>query len=166
MERAVYAYTYIQQPFDETARILVEEPATLLQSATDRAAAEARDLHAELRVELGRFEVGRDVTVLFGEFRPTSMQTVTVPITWRATESASLFPSLSGVVELQALSLRRPLAQVTLSATYRPPLGFVGAAGDALVGRHIADAVARRFVHDIATRIEAVLQQRIPAGAV
>lgn len=166
MERAIYAYTYIQQPFDEAARILIEDPATLLQSATDRAATEARELHADLRAELGHFEIGRDVTVELGEFRPTSMQTVTVPITWRATESTSLFPSLAGVVELQALSLRRPLAQLTLSASYRPPLGLLGAAGDALLGRHIADAVAHRFVHDVAHRIEAVLGRRPAVGAV
>lgn len=165
MERPIYAYTYIQQPFDEAARILIEDPATLLQSATDRAASEARELHAELRVDLGPFEIGRDVAIDIGEFRPTSMQTVTVPITWKASEAAALFPSLSGVVELQALSLRRPLTQVTLSATYRPPLGLIGAAGDAIVGRHIADAVAHRFVHDIAERIELALQQPV-AGAV
>lgn len=165
MERSIYAYTYVEQPFDEVAEVLREAPATLFQPATDRAAADARALQTELHVDVGGFAVGRDITVEVGEVRSTDRHTVTLPISWRASDAAALFPSLDGVVDVQALSLSRPLTQVTLAATYRPPLGVLGAAGDALLGRQLAEAAAHSFVHDVAERIDANLRQRAPAEA-
>jgi hypothetical protein len=52
--------------------------------------------------------------------------------------------------------------QLDLHGRYRPPLGVVGNALDALVGHRIAEATVLRFVQDIATRINAELGK--PSG--
>ena len=53
--------------------------------------------------------------------------------------------------------------QIDLHGRYRPPLGVVGDAVDALVGHRLAEASVLRFVADSATRINAELGVR--AGA-
>lgn len=160
MERNLYTYAYVRQPFDEIARLLAEVPATILQPATDRAAGEARTLQSELVVELGSFEVGRDITIEVGELKPLSMLAVALPLRWRATSREGLFPQMEATLELQAMSLRAPLTQVTLIGSYRPPLGVVGAAGDALLGKRVAEAAVHRFVEDVADRIETAMAHR------
>lgn len=163
MQRPLYAYEYVRQPFDEVARLLAEDPASILQAATDLAVDHAESLRTELSVKIGNFEIGRDITIETGEFEPRSMLAVAIPLRWRATSHGALFPSMTGTLELQALSLRSPLTQVTLVGTYEPPLGVLGAAGDALIGRHIAEATVHRFVDDVATRIEQQMQLRAAA---
>lgn len=153
MERTLYAYTYVRQPFDEVARLLAEDPETFLQAATDEAASHAREFESELRVALGRFDVGREITIEVGEFRPSAMQAVSLPLRWSAAEHESLFPSMQAVLELQALSLRMPLTQIALIGTYRPPFGLLGAAGDAVLGKRVAEAAMHRFVTDVAERV-------------
>ena len=101
MERTLYAYTYLRQPFDEVARLLAEDPETFLQAATDEAASHAREFESELRVALGRFDVGREIAIEVGEFRPSAMQAVSLPLRWSAAEHESLFPSMQAVLELQ-----------------------------------------------------------------
>lgn len=154
MERTLYAYTYVRQPFDEVARLLAEDPDAFLQEATDRAAEHAREFESELRIALGRFDVGREIRIEVGEFRPSAMQAVSLPLSWTAAEHRGLFPSMQAILELQAVSLRMPLTQIALIGTYRPPLGVVGAAGDALVGKRVAEAALHHFVTDIAQRVE------------
>lgn len=160
MERNLYTYAYVRQPFDEVARLLAEDPAAILQPATERAAAEARTLRSELIVDLGTFEVGRDITIEVGEFEPLSMLAVSLPLRWRAATHEGLFPQMEATLELQAMSLRAPLTQLTLFGSYRPPLGLLGAAGDALFGKRVAEAAVHRFVDDVADRIELEMRQR------
>ncbi len=49
----------------------------------------------------------------------------------------------------------RPVTQVGLVARYRPPLGRLGAMGDAVAGSRIVLESVERFIDDLATRIEA-----------
>ncbi|MDX1622145.1 MAG: hypothetical protein R3320_14205 [Nitriliruptorales bacterium] len=166
MQRNLYTYTYVRRPFDDVARLLAEDPSRILQPATERAAGEARTLRSELSVELGRFEVGRDITIEVGEFEPLSMLAVALPLRWEAETAEALFPSMEATLELQALSLRSPLTQLTLIGSYEPPLGLLGAAGDALLGKRVAEAAVHRFVCDVADRIELALRQESPVAPV
>lgn len=52
------------------------------------------------------------------------------------------------------------------SGRYRPPLGLLGAAGDALGGQGIAEQSLRRFLSEVAARTqsECDLSQRAAAG--
>jgi hypothetical protein len=47
--------------------------------------------------------------------------------------------------------------QIDLHGRYRPPLGVLGNAVDALIGHRIAEASVLRFVQDVAARIDAEL---------
>jgi len=75
-------------------------------------------------------------------------------ITWRSLAVPGLFPVLEGDLELVAL--HGDGCQISLMGTYRPPLSVAGGAADAVLGHHVAEACVRRFVLDIAERLEAV----------
>ncbi|MDX1659226.1 MAG: hypothetical protein R3343_10440 [Nitriliruptorales bacterium] len=159
MERNLYTYTYVRRPFDEVAQLLAEDPAAILQDATERAAKEARTLRTDLSIEIGGIEIGHDIMIEVGEFEPLSMLAVTLPLRWHADSAEALFPSMEATLEVQALSVRQPMTQLSFIGSYRPPLGVLGAAGDVLVGKRIAEAVVHRFINTVADRIELALRE-------
>jgi hypothetical protein len=75
----------------------------------------------------------------------------------RAARHPGMFPLLEARFELASLpSGRRHLTQVGLVGRYRPPLGVLGDIADRLGGSGIAVESIRRFVEDVARRLEAV----------
>lgn len=154
MERILYAYEYVRQPFDAIVELLSDTPEKLFQSATDSAHGQAGTLVEHLHVDVSGFDLGRDVTIEIDDREPLGMHTVKFPLRWHAAESAGLFPEMSGQLEVAAMSFSAPLCQVTFSGHYRPPFGGLGVLADAGLGRRVADAAVHQFVKDICARIE------------
>lgn len=75
-------------------------------------------------------------------------------ITWRSATAPGIFPVFDGDLELRGL--QGGGCHLSLMGTYRPPLSVAGAAGDAVLGHHVAEACIRRFVLDTADRLAAV----------
>lgn len=73
-------------------------------------------------------------------------------LSWRAATATRLFPALDG--DLEWAPLDGDASQLSLMGTYRPPLSVVGDLGDATLGHRVAEACVRRFVLDIAARVE------------
>lgn len=153
VQRQLYLYEYVEAPFEDIAQVLAEKGATLFQAATDEAVERADSVRTDLVVDLGAFEIGREVEIELGEFDPVEVTRVKVHLNWRAAESAALFPSLSADLEAAALSLRPPLTQITIVGHYDPPLGLIGAAGDRLFGHRLAEAALHRFLHSVTRRL-------------
>jgi hypothetical protein len=55
--------------------------------------------------------------------------------------------------ELSASPITFADTQIVFDGTYRPPLGGVGKALDALVGHRIAEAAVHRFVNEVVEEI-------------
>ena len=153
-ERNLYLYEYVDLPFDDVAEVLAEDPAAVLQQATDAAVEQARAVHRDLVVDLAGFEVGREVTIEVGEFKPAEIRRVTVDLRWHASSASALFPSLRATLEVSALSFHPPRTQISLVASYEPPLGILGAAGDLMWGHRVAESAVHRFLHDVIKRVE------------
>lgn len=166
MERPLYHYEYVDEPFDDIIELLADRPAVLLQPATEVAAEHAREVVATLHLPVGGFEVGRDVRVELGSFVPRELRCGSLPVSWHAEQHASLFPSVEAKLEVAALSLDPPVTQVSLVGSYRPPLGAVGTAVDAAAGHRVVEATVHRFVKDVVRRIReelAAARSRQPA---
>lgn len=159
-ERQLYLYEYVDVPFDDVAEVLAEDPAAVLQPATDRAVEHADAVHRDLVVELAGFEVGREVTIEVGDFRPVEIRRVTVDLRWHARSASALFPSLQAVLEVTALSFHPPRTQISLIATYEPPLGILGAAGDVVWGHRVAESAVDRFLKDLVRRVQELTAAR------
>ena len=97
-------------------------------------------LYKHVKVELGQPHV-----------RFTGTMTV-VPLTWHATGGEELFPRLAGQLELQSVGPDR--TQITLLASYRPPLGGVGQLIDRAVLHRVADLTAKDFVDRVCAQLE------------
>jgi len=153
VERQLHCYAYVEAPFDLVARLLAEDATAVLQEATDDAAEQAGTLSRTLSVEVGGFEVGRDVSIEVGEFEPRGITNSVVPLRWHAEKGRLLFPELAADMEVAALALDPPLTQLTVSGSYEPPLGVLGAGADRLLLHRLAEATLHRFTHDVADRL-------------
>lgn len=154
MARPLHAYSYASVPFDDAVALLAEDAGGLLQSATDVSAAHGDEVLGTLHLDVGGFEVSRDVLIEVGSFDPVEILRSVVPVRWRAARGHLLFPTVDAQLELAALSLDPPTVQVTLTGTYAPPLGVVGEVLDRAFDHRVAEVVIHRFVREVAERLE------------
>ncbi len=75
-------------------------------------------------------------------------------VAWRSLAADRVFPRLVGELELTATSATS--SHLTLVGGYTPPVSVVGGAADRLFGQHVAGAVIRSFLEDVAARLVAV----------
>jgi hypothetical protein len=153
VQRQLHCYAYVEARFDLVARLLAEDATVVLQEATDDAAEQAGTLSRTLSVEVGGFEVGRDVSIEVGDFDPRGITASVVPLRWHAERGRLLFPELAADLEVSALALDPPLTQLTVSGSYEPPLGVLGAGADRLGLHRLAEATVHRFTHEVADRL-------------
>lgn len=162
MSSELHAYAYVDVPFDLASRLFAENAEAVLQHATDDVAEEAGKLSRTLRVNVGGFDVSKDVTVVVGEFEPAQMTRSSVPIRWEAERGRLLFPTLEARLDIVALSLDPPLTMIELNGTYEPPMGAIGAGADKLLLHRMAEATIYRFVHDIAMELRDLVDELPP----
>jgi hypothetical protein len=152
-------YEYVTVPYERVRDALQRDAAGIFQRATVTAAARAQELVATLRVAIGALEIGANVAI---EVRSATEKqsalgdrTTSLELAWRATNATALFPSMEATLTIYPLSPTE--TQLDLHGRYRPPLGAVGQAIDAMVGHRLAEASVLRFVQDVATRLRAEL---------
>jgi hypothetical protein len=152
VRRHLYYYTHVDQPFEETAGRLAGDPESWLPApATPLDGGYEVNLHADGALPAPVAQ--RAVLLTLGP--PTRHDFgVLTPLSWRATTADRLFPVLSGDLELVPLS--GWACQLSLMATYRPPMSVVGDAGDRLMGHRVAEACVRAFILEVADRLAGV----------
>jgi len=157
--RELHAYDYVPLAYERVREALRSDAAGLFQRATVTAASRAEDVVAHLSVAMGAIEIGADVKIqvhyVSEETSALGERTTRLELSWSATRAAGLFPSMQATFSIYPLSATE--TQLDLSGRYRPPLGLVGNAVDALVGHRVAEASVLRFVQDVRARLETEL---------
>lgn len=151
--REVRTYDYVNSPYDKVRALLTKEVGTVFHDATKSATSRAEAVVAELRASIGGVEVGTDVAIAIGDITETPRSVKTPPTTriqfhWKASKTPRLFPVMHAELALYPLTATE--TQLEFTGTYDPPLGLVGAAGDAVLGHRIAEASVHRFLSDVA----------------
>lgn len=159
MSRELNSYAYVNVPFDVASRLLAENAESVLQQATDDSAEEAASLSRTLRVNVGGFEVSKNVEVEVGEFQPTQITGSVVPLRWRAESGRLLFPTLVAELHVRAVSFDPPVTQVLVTGSYDPPMGVVGAGADWLLLHRLAEATIHRFTSEVASQLRQLVEQ-------
>jgi hypothetical protein len=77
---------------------------------------------------------------------------IAVAMRWVATGVAGLFPSMEA--DLEFAPVGESITQVTLSGTYKPPLGVVGRTVDALLLHRVAESTVRSFLVEVVATLE------------
>jgi hypothetical protein len=157
--RELRCYEYVNVAYDKVRQALEHDAAGIFERASASATARARDLSTTLWVGVGTVEIGKDIAIEVGDAKEKISglgdRRTELEIGWKAATAAALFPSMQATLAVYPLSSGE--TQIDLHGRYRPPLGVVGNAVDALVGHRLAEASVLRFVQDIAARIKAEL---------
>lgn len=104
------------------------------------------------RIGSGEGKVAKTVRLELGEPSKGRSRT-TLPLSWWATGTPFLFPTMDGELALAAMGPE--LAQLVLQGTYKPPIGPVGRALDKVLFHRFAEASVKDFVDRVAAGITA-----------
>jgi hypothetical protein len=155
----IRSYDYVNHPYASVHDALVADPARIFQAATRAAAARAESVAAELRVSVAGVAVSAEIVLTIGELvaedaaGPRNSPVTRIPVSWEAAKNPRFFPLMDAVLSIYPLTGTE--TQLDFLGHYDPPLGVVGEAMDALVGRRIAEASVHRFVSDVARYLRA-----------
>jgi hypothetical protein len=154
-ERELRCYDYVNHPYPAVRRLLGDDTRGLLARATTAAATRAEAVTTQLELRLGPIAIATEVevtvTAVEETVSPLRTPATRFGIDWRARRGEGFFPVMHASLTVYALSAHE--TQLVFSGQYEPPLGLVGAAIDALVGHHIAEACALRFVQEVAAEL-------------
>jgi hypothetical protein len=95
--------------------------------------------------------LARRVRIRLGRVHERGSTTV-VPIGWESAVHPSLFPVLSGDLEITPLG--EDTCRIGLSASYLTPLGELGRRLDRAVLHHVAQSTVRSFLGRLASSLE------------
>lgn len=148
MRRPVYDGVPVEVPFDTALEALGGAPATWLPPpATSHDDGVVVVMHATGLLAAAGVPAVVEVGVLEVDPPGLAMRR----LGWRALHTDRVFPRLVGELELAATS--EVTSRLTLVGGYQPPVSVVGGAADRLVGHHVAEAVIRSFLEDVAKRV-------------
>ncbi len=143
MKRWVHATGYVHGRPETVRRMLLDEHVCLLERATGSpTAGRSADgsFLLRLRSSLWSREFGKRVRITVG-VATQSGERVVLPVTWQAEPARLLFPRFDGALELEPVSSFASL--LTLTGSYEPPLGTVGAMVDVTLLRDRAEQTAQ-----------------------
>lgn len=97
-----------------------------------------------------RPRIARRVDVETGPVARLGVTTL-LPLAWKASSAASLFPLLTAHLEVAEIVPTR--TQLAISAVYEPPLGLLGRAADRALLHRVAEATVKDFLDRVAARL-------------
>lgn len=149
------AYDYVNHSYPQVRQVLLEDARGLFQRATMVATSRAAALRARLHAHFGPLDLATeiDIRVTSVEEResPLGGSATHVALEWEAAKHPGAFPVMHATLAFYALTESE--TQLELEGTYEPPLGLLGKAVDAVIGRRIADASVLRFIQEVAARL-------------
>jgi hypothetical protein len=137
-------YLDLSLPFEGVEEALMAAPEAWLPGV----AREAEDRGEQLLGEVGfsfddDHRMSKEVHIQLGPPHRMPGKTL-LPLSWKASGPERLFPSLEA--DLEIATLGRSRTQLSISARYRPPLGFVGKALDRVLLHRVAEATIKDFL--------------------
>lgn len=153
MRSLVYYYTHLPQAFEVAGVRLSGDPGAWLPHPAAVTVADAGWtvlLHAD-GADPGS-DAGRLAIVTVGP-ATSAGGALRRAMTWRARSPDAPIPLLEADLELAPLPGHG--CQLSIIGSYRPPLPVHGEGGDRLAEHRVVEACVRRFVLDLANRLEA-----------
>ncbi|MBI2377488.1 MAG: hypothetical protein HYV07_26035 [Deltaproteobacteria bacterium] len=165
MTRELHCYEYVNHSYDSVRTALLADPIALFQRATAAAVNRANTVAANLSVSVGALEIGTGISIVVTAVETDTHAVLRVPLTrikleWRASQSASLFPSM--VAELDVYPLSSAETQLVLAGEYRAPGGAIGAAADAVLLHRVAEASVHKLLRQLSERLRLELDESTP----
>ncbi|HVC41942.1 MAG TPA: hypothetical protein VND54_08195 [Candidatus Saccharimonadales bacterium] len=147
----VQDFVQIDRDFDAIRARVRADPRALIAASAGAAYREGERLSLRLTPLLGVPRLGKTIDVDLAEPYEREDRLV-LPMHWWAPGATRLFPHLDGDLEFAPLGAKT--SQITLMASYDPPLGFVGRRADTLLLHRIAEASIRSFLVRVVRNLE------------
>ena len=156
-------YDYVNHPYQQVRDALEHDALAVFQSATKAAASRARSVAAELRVDIGGIALEADIKIHVKDIEEKRANATSVPVTrlqleWEAARMPYLFPLMKAALAVYPLTSTE--TQLDFHGIYKPPLGAVGKAMNAVAGHRIAEVSVHRFVNEVAGYLRQSLARR------
>lgn len=148
MRRPVYDGVTVARPFDDALAVFAGLPARWLPRPADRI---PTGYVVQMRASGVLAAAGVDALVDVGDLELDPPGLAVRAVAWRALNADRVFPRMVGELELAATT--DTACRLTLVGGYQPPVSVVGDAADRLVGRHVAEAVIRTFLEEVAAAL-------------
>lgn len=154
-------YLELRYPAYAVEAVLSSDPHAWLPEIVRGSNRWGMELISKVGLNIGHRRIDREVSLTVS--RPHQLgDTHVIPIAWAPTAARSVLPSLEGDLEVSPLGEDR--TQLAISASYRPPMGWVGALSDRALMRRVAEATVKDFLDHVAEGVEANLQMESDAS--
>lgn len=138
-------YGHVARPLEEIERLL-PDLSSHFESWGEGSYREGEALRVRIGVDRKRRLVAKRVSLSMGT-PAKGHATIRVPLSWVATGTPGLFPTMEA--DLVFARLDDDLTQVKFEGTYKPPLGPVGRLFDRGVLHRIAEASVKNLVDHV-----------------
>ncbi len=138
----IHDFVLVEEPIAKISSAVIDGKAWLGQNAT-QAYKEAENLRIKVGPKIGSKFSAKEVVLFMGSYRKTRDSYI-IPITWEATGTPGLFPTLKADFLLAPLG--DMATQITLTGSYEPPLGQMGQKLDQLLLHRLAETTIRSFL--------------------
>ncbi len=148
---AIRCYDYVNHPYENVCRTLASLGNEVFHRATRSAETRAENVAAGLHVKIAGIEIGKEILIDIKsttDFESASKKEMTIQLAWKAASTPQLFPIM--VAQLHVYPISSTETQLDFEGEYEPPMGVLGKALDAVMGRRIAEASVHHFVNEVA----------------
>lgn len=148
-------YLELPHPAYAVEAVLTSDPQAWMPDIVTASNQWGMEMISKVGISIGHRRIDREVSLSVSSAHHLG-DTCVIPIAWTPTAEQSTLPSLQGDLEVSPLGDDR--AQLAISASYRPPLGWLGALTDRALMRRVAEATIKDFLDHVASGIEANLE--------
>ncbi len=150
-EMLIQDFMQINRDFDAIRAQIRADPRALIAPSAGAAYRYGERLSLRLTPLRGLPRLGKSIDVDLAEPYEREDRLV-LPMHWWAPGASRLFPHLDG--DLEFAPLGATTSQITLMASYDPPLGFIGRRADVLLLHRVAQASIRSFLVRVSRNLE------------
>ncbi len=151
----IRCFDYVNHSYEKVCEALAMNANDVFHQATRRAETRAESVAAGLHLNVAGVEIGKEILIdikSYVDIESNGEQQMAVFLEWKAASTPSLFPTM--IAQLHVYPITSTETQLDFNGEYKPPLGILGKAVNAVVGHRIADASVHRFVAEVADYLE------------
>ena len=147
-------YLEVSHPASAIEAVLSRDPQSWLPEIVRASNRRGMQIISRVGLNFGHRRIDRAVSLTVSRSHQVG-DTCVIPFAWTPTAENSMLPALDGDLEISPLG--GDTSQLAISASYRPPLGWLGALSDRALMRRVAEATIKDFLDHVALGVEASL---------
>jgi len=152
-EQYVQLYNAVGIPFAEVRRLLTERSVPALDAPRRIGIPWLEEGGAHMDLDVAGVHLVKEVCFRVADYVPVSgaLPMGRIQLSWEPLDHEDIYPTVSADLEIEPIDDRRTM--VSLLASYKPPLGRIGAVVDRVAMHRLAESALRRFFEGLIAEI-------------